>query len=158
MGCSRVVDVREVPADAFIKHLANYLKSNVSVLRPPTWSSYVKTGHFKTGVPENPDWWYFRAASILRKLYVNGSPVGVGAFRVMYGGLKRRGSAPPHFREAASSNIRHILQQLEAAGYVAKVRGRGRVLTPKGMSLLTRVASEVSQESVKLIPRLAKYS
>ncbi|MEM0453422.1 MAG: 30S ribosomal protein S19e [Sulfolobales archaeon] len=153
-----MVDVREVPADAFIKHLANYLKSNVPSLKPPNWALYVKTGHFKTGVPENPDWWYFRAASILRKLYINGTPVGVGAFRVMYGGLKRRGSAPPHFKEAAASNIRHILQQLEAAGYVARVRGKGRVLTPKGMSLLARIANEVFQESVKLIPGLAKYS
>ncbi len=152
-----MVDVREVPADVFIKYLANYLKNNVPALKPPSWASYVKTGHFKTGVPEDPDWWYFRAASLLRKLYLAGAPVGVGTFRVVYGGLKRRGSAPPHFKKAAGSNIRHILQQLEAAGYVTKVRGRGRVLTSKGSSLLVRIANEVFQESVKLIPGLAKY-
>ncbi len=152
-----MVDVREVPADAFIKHLANYLKSNVPAVKPPSWAMYVKTGHFKSGVPENPDWWYIRAASILRKLYLSGVPVGVGTFRVVYGGLKRRGSAPPHFKKAAASHIRHILQQLEAAGYVTKVRGKGRTLTPKGTSLLARIANEVFQESVKLIPELAKY-
>lgn len=152
-----MVDVREVPADIFIKYLANYLKSNVPAVKPPSWALYVKTGSFKTGVPENPDWWYFRAASLLRKLYISGTPVGVGTLRVVYGGLKRRGSAPPHFRKASGSHIRHILQQLEAAGYVAKIRGGGRVLTPKAISLLTRIAYDVLQESVKLIPDLAKY-
>ncbi len=152
-----MVDVREVPADMFIKYLANYLKSSVPAVKPPSWASYVKTGSFKTGVPENPDWWYFRAASLLRKLYVSGTPVGVGALKVVYGGLKRRGSAPPHFKEASGSHIRHMIQQLETAGYVVKVRGKGRVLTPRATSLLTRIANEVFQESVKLIPDLAKY-
>jgi len=151
-----MVGVKEVPADLFIKYLANYLKTNVPAVKPPTWALLVKTGSHKERLPDSPDWWYYRAASMLRKLYINGRPIGVGAFRVMYGGLKRRGSAPPHFRKAGASHIRLILQQLEAAGLVTKVRG-GRVLTLKGRSLLDRIAYEAFQEVVKLIPELSKY-
>ena len=110
-----MVNVKEVPADLFIKYLANYLKTNAPTVKPPTWALFVKTGPHKERVPDNPDWWYYRTASILRKLYVNGKPIGVGTFRTIYGGLKYRGSAPPHFRKAGASHIRHILQQLEAA-------------------------------------------
>lgn len=153
-----MVDVREVPADMFIKYLANYLKNNVPAVRPPQWALFVKTGHFKSRLPEDPDWWYVRTASILRKLYLSDGPVGVGTLRTVYGGLKRRGSAPPHFRKASGAIIRHILQQLEAAGLVARVGGKGRVLTPNGTSLLARIANEVFKEAVKLIPELAKYA
>ncbi|RLG85267.1 MAG: 30S ribosomal protein S19e, partial [Thermoprotei archaeon] len=70
--------------------------------------------------------------------------------------LKRRGSAPPHFRRAGGSHIRKILQQLEKAGLVKKVPG-GRTLTPQGRALLDRVAWEVFQELVKERLELLKY-
>mgnify|MGYP001626222280 CR=1 FL=1 len=153
-----MVDVRDVPANMFIDHLANYIKSHIPAVKPPEWAKYVKTGPHKERVPDNVDWWYYRAASILRKLYLGGKPVGVGTLTVVYGGLKYRGSAPPHFRRASASPIRHILRQLESAGLVTKVHGKGRALTPKGMALLHRIAHEVFQEAVKLIPELSKYS
>ena len=153
-----MVTVKEVPADAFIEALARYLKENVPQVRPPEWSLFVKTGPHKERVPDNPDWWYYRAASILRKLYISGEPIGIETFRVIYGGLQRRGVAPPHFRRAGGSHIRKILQQLERAGLVTKEGNKGRVLTPRGRSLLDRLAYEVFQEAVKHIPELKKYS
>ncbi len=151
------MNVKEVPADVFIEELAKYLKDNVGVVRPPTWALFVKTSPTKERVPNSTDWWYVRAASILRKLYVSGKPVGVGTLRNVYGGLKRRGSAPPHFRRSGSSVIRHILHQLEAAGLVVRVGKEGRTLTPKGMSLMDYVASEVFKKLVELRPELSKY-
>ena len=37
----------------------------------PDWALYVKTGAGKERVPDNQEWWFVRAASILRKVYVH---------------------------------------------------------------------------------------
>jgi len=150
------VTVKEVPADRLIRRLAEYLKENVKELRPPSWSPIVKLGVHKENNPEDPDWWYVRAASIIRKLAVSPEPIGLSTFSVIYGGLKRRGSAPPHYRRAATNHIRRILQQLERAGLVARTP-KGRVLTPKGMSVVSMVAREVFNELVREMPELARY-
>ena len=151
-----MVTVKDVPADRLIDALAKYIKANVPQVKPPPWALFVKTGSHRERVPDNPDWWYYRAASILRKLYLAEKPIGIETFRVIYGGLKRRGSAPPHFRKCGGSHIRLILQQLEKAGLVAKTP-KGRILTPKGRSLLDSIAYQIFLEVVKVIPELKKY-
>lgn len=148
--------MREVPADALIKKLSEYLKENVKEVRPPSWAQIAKLGVHKENSPEDPDWWYRRAASILRKLSISAEPVGLDTFSIIYGGLKRRGSAPPHFRRGARNHVRKILQQLEKAGLVAKTP-KGRVLTPRGQSTVSSIAYEVFTELVKEKPELAKY-
>ncbi|PUA33378.1 MAG: 30S ribosomal protein S19e [Zestosphaera tikiterensis] len=152
-----MVNVKEVPADLFIAELARYLKENVKTVKPPAWASYVKTGSFREKIPEDPEWWYVRAASVLRKLYISGEPIGLNTLRVVYGGLKRRGSAPPHFRRAGGAILRTILHQLESAGLVTKVEKKGRVLTPKGYSLLDSIADKVFKEVVAVNPELKRY-
>jgi len=152
-----MVTVKEVPPDTFIEVLAKYLKENVPQVKPPEWALFAKTGPHKERIPDSPDWWYYRAASILRKLYVSPEPIGLGTFRTIYGGLQNRGSAPPHFRKAGGSHIRKILQQLERAGLVTKAGNRGRTLSPRGRSLLDKLANEVFKEVVKVIPELEKY-
>ncbi|KAF7135598.1 hypothetical protein RHSIM_Rhsim08G0147700 [Rhododendron simsii] len=78
----------------------------------PQWTDIVKTGTFKELAPYDPDWYYIRAASMARKIYLRGG-LGVGAFRRIYGGSKRNGSRPPHFCKSSGSVARHILQQLQ---------------------------------------------
>jgi len=152
-----VVSVREVPADLFISRLAERLREEFGDrVSPPPWAIYVKTGVSRERPPDTMDWWYVRAASILRKLYLSGEPLGIETLRTIYGGRKRRGSAPPHFRKAGGSIIRKILQQLEKAGLVSRTR-RGRVLTPRGRSYLDRVALEVYREAINKHPELIKY-
>ncbi len=151
-----MVTAKEVPADALIRRLSEYLKENVRELRPPLWTPFVKLGVHKENSPGDQDWWYMRAASILRKLAVSEEPVGLNTFSVVYGGLKRRGSAPPHFRRASRNHVRKILQQLERAGLVTRTP-RGRVLSPKGQSLLSSIAHEVFAELVRERPELSKY-
>lgn len=152
-----MVTALEVPADKLIEKVAAYLKNNVPQVKPPEWAYYVKTGAHKEKPPTNPDWWYYRAASILRKLYKAGEPIGIETFRTIYGGRKNYGSAPEHFVKGSGSIIRKILQQLEAANLVRKVEGRGRILTPQGRALLDRIAFEVMVELVRQKPELAKY-
>ncbi|NPA97922.1 MAG: 30S ribosomal protein S19e [Crenarchaeota archaeon] len=152
-----MVTALEVPADRLIERLAVYLKNNVPQVKPPEWAYFVKTGAHKEKPPSDPDWWYYRAASILRKLYKSSEPIGIETFRTIYGGRKNYGSAPEHFVKGSGSIVRKILQQLEQARLVRKVRGKGRILTPQGRALLDRVAFEIMIELVKEQPELAKY-
>jgi len=151
----------DVPPDKLIERLARYLKREVEAVRPPEWAIFVKTGSHVQRPPQDPDWWYVRCASLLRKLYIHG-PIGVERLRSMYGGRKDRGHKPEHHRKAGGSIIRKALQQLEAAGLVQKVtdaKGHviGRTLTPEGRSLLDRIATEVKRELEKVMPELKKY-
>jgi small subunit ribosomal protein S19e len=152
-----LVTALEVPADRLIERLARYLKENVPEVRPPYWALFVKTGCFKEKPPENPDWWYFRAASILRKLYKAGRPVGLSELRREYGGRKRRGVRPERTYRAPGNAIRKILQQLERAQLVRRTK-QGRVLTPQGRALLDRIALNVFMEVARENPELVKYA
>src|SRR6266567_2374082 len=92
----------EVPANELINRLAKHLKENVSEISPPPWSEYAKTGAHKERPPQDPDWWFARCASLLRKIYVHG-PVGVSRLRVQYGGNVGRGDSPEHHGRAGGS-------------------------------------------------------
>ncbi len=148
--------VYDVPADLLIERLSEYIKGNVREVEPPEWASYVKTGSHAERAPQDPDWWYVRTASMLRKLYVNG-PVGVSRLRKEYGGRKRRGVRPAHFRRAGGNIIRSILQQLETADLVAKDGNKGRVVSGKGRSLLDAMSGQIKRELDRERPELKEY-
>jgi small subunit ribosomal protein S19e len=142
----------DVPAEKFIEKVAKYLKENVDAVTPPAWASVAKTGAHVEKQPQNPDWWYVRSASLLRKVYVHG-PIGLEKLRSDYGGRKGFVVTPEHAFKAGGSNIRKALQQLEAAGFVETSKPRGRRVTREGRKLLNEIAEEVAKE----IPELAKY-
>ena len=142
--------VFDVPADLLIEKVAEEFKQNDNV-ESPAWSNFVRTGVHKERKPENADWWFIRAASIIRRVYIDG-PVGVESLRTFYGCKKDRGVRPEVFRKGSGSIIRTALHQLEDAGYVEKVEG-GRVVTPQGRSFLDKISGEI----IKDIPELEKY-
>jgi small subunit ribosomal protein S19e len=146
----------DVPASQFIEKLAKYLKENVDEVQPPAWASMAKTGTHVEKQPQNPNWWYIRSASILRKVYVHG-PIGIETLRADYGGRKDFGTKPEHAVKAGGSNIRKVLQQLEAAGLIQKASPQGRKMAPKGRKLLQEVAEDLQKELVKAVPELRKY-
>ena len=145
----------EVPPSKLIEELANYLKNNVDEVKPPPWAPYVKTGSHVQRPPQNPDWWFVRCASLLRKIYLKG-PIGIAHLRSEYGGRKDFGTRPEHVRLGGGSIIRKALQQLEAAGLVETTK-KGRVITSKGRQLLDRLSTEIRRELEKEIPDLKKY-
>jgi len=129
-----------------IEEIATELQK-IDTIVAPQWAQFVKTSPHKQRLPTRSDWWHCRAASILRKVGTRG-PIGVNKLRTAYGGRKRRGHKPPRFQEAGGSIIRKCLQQLEQAELVtqADIKGhKGRVLTPKGQSLLAQAAKSVAQ-------------
>ena len=135
----------EVPADLLIKRLASYLKENIGEVSPPGWSLTSKTSSHREHPPQDPDWWYTRCASILRKLYVQGA-VGVSRLSGDYGGRKRRGTSREHVRPGGGSSVREPLQQLEKAKFVSKEEKKGRKLTNEGVSLLNKISTEILKE------------
>ncbi|MEM0467412.1 MAG: 30S ribosomal protein S19e [Candidatus Thermoplasmatota archaeon] len=145
----------DVPAHELIKALTKKLQ-NEKAITPPPWTAFVKTGVHKENPPENRDWWHVRCASILRKIYISNG-IGIERLRSEYGGYRDRGSKPNRARSGSGSVIRHAIQQLEQAGYVTKVRGKGRILTPKGVSFLDHTAFEVKQTLLESHPELKKY-
>jgi small subunit ribosomal protein S19e len=136
----------DVPADSLIKTLAKELRERKSdTVQAPVWMSVAKTGVDRELPPEDPDFWYIRAASLLRKLYFR-QPVGVLRLRKLYGGRRNRGVRPDRFRPGSGAIIRHLLHQLEKAGLVKTVQGKGRILSPEGHSLLDRLANEIQEQ------------
>ena len=146
----------DVPAPKFIEKLAKYLKENVDEVQPPAWASVAKTGSHVENQPQNPNWWYTRSASILRKVYIHG-PIGIEKLRADYGGRKNFGVKPEHAVKAGGNSIRKILQQLEAAGLIQTASPQGRKMAPKGRKLLQEVAEDLQKDMVKAVPELRKY-
>ena len=146
----------DVPASQFIEKLAKYLRENIDEVQPPAWASGAKTGSHVEKPPQNPNWWYTRGASVLRKVYVHG-PIGLERLRADYGGRKNFGVKPEHAVKAGGSNIRKILQQLEAAGLIQTQSSQGRKMASKGRKLLQEVAEDLQKELVKTVPELKKY-
>lgn len=128
-----------------IKKAAEELRKE-KLLDMPEWAKFVKTSHSKERHPMNKDWWYIRAASILRKLYTNTCPIGVNRLRKAYGGKKNRGYKPDKPFRGSGKIIRVILQQLEKSGLIKKgEKGihKGRIISPEGQKFLNRISKEV---------------
>jgi len=145
----------DVPASRLIGKIAKYLKESVDEVSPPPWANVAKTGIHAQRQPQNPDWWYVRCASLLRKIYVHG-PIGVERLRADYGGRKDYGVTPEHAVKAGASTVRKGLQQLEAAGLIETSKPHGRKVTHEGRKLLQELAQEVKNELVKESPELEK--
>jgi len=142
--------ILEADANELIIRLAEELKRQ-KLVQPLEWSNFVKTGMHRERHPENPDWWYVRAAAILRTVAKYG-PIGTEKLRTKYGGIKNRGHKPEHFFKGSGSIIRKILQQLEKSNLIKQTsiaNHKGRVLTPEGTSIMDKIAVQLVKQSHK---------
>ena len=103
-----MVSIFDVEADELIERAAKKLAEG-KIVEPPEWSIIVKTGTHKDRPPSREDWWYVRTAAVLRSVYKLGL-VGTNKLRTKYGGRKRLGHKPEHFKKGSGSVIRKILQ------------------------------------------------
>ena len=137
--------VKSIEAGKYNKLLAEALKKEGS-FEKPSWMDVVKTGTSRQRPTTEEDFWFKRAASILRQIYIK-EIVGVERLRTRYGGNKGRGGRPSEFRKSGGKTIRVILQQAEKAGFTEKVSGKkyGRKLTSKGKEFLENVAEDAKE-------------
>jgi len=145
----------DVPTKELIDEVAKKLQNDKFIVMPEE-NMYVRTGVHKENPPTNKDWWYVRCAAILRKIYIKNA-IGIEHLRAEYGGGKNRGSKPSKARRGSGSIARRAVQQLEKAGYVTRIKGKGRVLTPKGRSFLDNTSHEIMKNVESYYPGLEKY-
>ncbi len=133
-----VTSLRDVAAAEFIKAYAGHLKKS-GKLTLPDWVDYVKTAPGREMPPLDPDWYYVRAASLARRVYLNHG-LGVGALAHWYGKTTAHDNTPQRHHKASRKVIRHILENLENAGIVEKVEKGGRGITAEGRKDLDTIA------------------
>jgi len=134
--------VYEISPQEYNLKLAEALK-NLPEFQEPEWAKFVKSSPSKERPIEDPDFWYKRAASILRQIYKH-KVVGVNRLRTKYGSKLNRGMKPEKFVRAGGKIIRVILQQADKAGFTESVKDTrglkekrmGRKMTAKGKKFL----------------------
>lgn len=140
-----------VDANQLIELLAKELHS-IPQIKPPAWAPFVKTGAHKERPPARNDWWYVRAAAVLRTVARLG-PVGTSKLRTKFGGKHSRGFKSERFARGSGSIIRKAMQQLEKAGLIrqaAKGVHKGRVITEKASAMMSAIALKVKAAPRKL--------
>jgi small subunit ribosomal protein S19e len=142
---ARGICVRDVAAPSFITSYAEHLK-NSDKFELPVWSDTVKTSVARELAPYGDDWYYIRAASIARRVYLRPG-IGVGMLQKWYGSTYRRGARTEHFRKASAGIIRSVLIQLEEMKVVEKMANGGRRVTTVGQQDLDRIAGSVVRAS-----------
>jgi len=132
-------EITDIKGEQFAKELALNLEK-MPEFKMPEWAYFVKTSVSKSRPPTQSEWWYLRAASVLRQVYLN-KVVGVERLRTKYGSNKDRGMRPKKFYKGSGKIIRTILQQAEKAGFVKKIKDKkaGRMFTPKGKEFMLSI-------------------
>jgi small subunit ribosomal protein S19e len=151
-----MVTLYDAPADALIEALAGELSGRIE---EPAWATFAKSGPGREFPPEDEDFWYVRAASVLRRVAMDG-PVGVDRLSTYYGGPKdgstRYRVAPTHRSDGSEKLLRRVLQQLEEEGLVERPpNDEGRVVSAEGQRLLDTTAGEVLESLDR--PELDRY-
>lgn len=137
--------VYEMDSQEYNLKLAEALK-RVPEFKAPEWIAFVKSSSSKERPIEDPDFWFKRAASILRQIYKR-NVVGVNRLRTRYGSKKNRGVRPERFVKSGGKIIRTILQQADKAGFTENIRiikgtkekKPGRKITAKGKAFLEEI-------------------
>lgn len=139
--------VLDAPANKFINQVASFFKEK-NIIKLPKYAPLVKTSKANDCQPLDPDYMYYRAAAICRKLYVTKSKnIGVGSLRSMFSKKQRRGCQPTKTFRAGGKIIRDLVQQLKNAKYVESLGAKedstnyGLALTKTGRSELDKIAA-----------------
>ena len=133
--------IYDINGTELVNKAGNELKK---VIKKPEWAGFVKTGAGKQRAPYDSDWWYKRAGSVLRAVYMKG-PIGTNKLKMKYSNKKNRGYQPEITYVGSGKIIRVILQDLEKAGLIKQVevkKHKGRAITPKGKSFLDKLAKK----------------
>ncbi|MDE1845858.1 MAG: 30S ribosomal protein S19e [Candidatus Micrarchaeota archaeon] len=139
-----MANVFDVDGSALIKKTSEMLKDKG--MAKPEYTSFVKSGAGKERVPADPDFYFVRAASLLRQVYING-PVGIARMRTRYGTRKLHTIHRHHHFRSGGSVIKDAFDSLEKLNYVKKTP-KGRVITPTGKSFLDKISNEIIKSGV----------
>ncbi|WP_129112789.1 30S ribosomal protein S19e [Halegenticoccus tardaugens] len=151
-----MVTLYDVPTDELIAELSDRLEDRIE---EPEWMQFSKTGANRELPPQDDDFWYVRAGSVLRKVAIKG-PIGIERLAVEYGGRKRGTNryrvAKARKETGGKKIVRTALQQLEEEGLVETAKGEGRRITPEGRSFLDDAAAAAFERLDR--PDLERYA
>ncbi|KAL0229959.1 hypothetical protein PCE1_003523 [Barthelona sp. PCE] len=136
--------LKQVTADQFIQACGLHLK-NANILELPTEITYIKSAPGRELGPQDPDWFFKRAAAILRRVYIQPG-IGLGGFAKYFGAKARNGHARNHGALAARGVIRRIIQNFEKAGLIEQST-KGRVLSSEGRRVCDTVATNILKKT-----------
>jgi small subunit ribosomal protein S19e len=143
--------VFDAPSQAMINKTANFFKEK-NIIKMPKYAELVKCSKANDCEPINPDFVYYKAAAICRKLYVTKSKnIGVGSLRAMFSKKQRRGCQPPKMFKAGGKLIRDLVIQLKKADFIKNYEGNedsnsGLYLTKNGRSQMDKLASGLMKQ------------
>ncbi|EQD26205.1 30S ribosomal protein S19e, partial [mine drainage metagenome] len=149
-----MVDVRNIQTASLIEKVSEELQKDDRI-KVPEWVDILKAGIHKEKSWTQPDWYHRRLASTLRKVYLNG-PIGTSKLSAEYGGRVDRGSKKYHPARGSRFIVRHMLEELERLGYVKKDQ-KGRTISPKGESFLTKVSTEIVKNMAEKDEKFKKF-
>src|SRR2546427_13238313 len=94
----------DLPAMPLLERIASHLASEGKVAAPD-WAPFARTGVHTEKAPVRKDWWFLRAAAILRKVYILG-PIGTSRLSAEFGGARHGGAAPQKPRKGGRNHVR----------------------------------------------------
>ncbi|MDE1856309.1 MAG: 40S ribosomal protein S19 [Candidatus Micrarchaeota archaeon] len=139
-----MANVYDVDGSALVKKASELLVQKG--VAKPTYVDFVKTGASRERVPDDPNFYYERCASLLRQVYLNG-PIGVSKMRARYGKRKMHTIHRHHHQRAGGSVIKDAFDALEKLNYVKKTP-KGRIITPEGRSFLDKASNDIIKSGV----------
>jgi len=140
VGKRKGVTVRDVSAWKWIKATAQYLKQ--ADLFVPRCADIVKTSHGRERAPQNSDWYYIRAAAVLRAIYLRPG-TGYGGLSKRFGNKKNRGSQPEITTRAARGLLHWACKSLTKMSLVTKGKESGHIITNEGRRCADAIAFNV---------------
>ncbi len=111
----------DVPQQELVERVAVALQK-VEQIKPPEWALFAKISSQNEKPPVRSDWWYVRAASVLRRIALLG-PVGVSKLSIKFGGKKIEVTRHPDLRlqeEIIFAKFFNNLKKLDFASRIKK--------------------------------------
>ena len=141
VGKRKGATMMDVPANKWIKTMAQHLKQSGKCF-VPNCTELMKPSHANQLAPSNEDWYFYRCAAVLRRVY-NRPGVGYTSLAKSFSMKKNNGSRPEKTIYAARGLLHWVCRSLEGVNLIAKGKQSGRVITKEGKRKADAIAFNV---------------
>ena len=140
-GRRKGATVRDVSANKWVRAMAGHLKQS-GKLFVPNCTELMKQCNANQRAPQNPDWYFYRCAAVLRRVYCRPG-TGYGGMGKAFGMLKNNGSRPEKTVKALRGLLHWACRSLEGLKLIQKGKEQGRILTREGRRACDTIAFNV---------------
>ena len=141
VGKRKGATLRDVAANKWVRAMALHLKQS-GKLFVPNCAELMKQSTGNERAPQNVDWYFFRCAAVLRRVYVRPG-TGYGGLAKAFAILKNNGSRPEKTVKASRGLLHWACRSLEGLKLLGKGKESGRVLTREGKRKCDAIAFNV---------------